>query len=89
MVTIYNTPLSTTSENALFGRPGGDQKVLIDLEVTLFLCLLASERGPFLVPSTVDGAREGAAGDKFRVSGTKEMVEGAGANKESGGRFGH
>lgn len=23
MVTIYNTPLSTTSENALFGRPGG------------------------------------------------------------------
>lgn len=24
MVTIYNTPLSTTSENALFGRPGGD-----------------------------------------------------------------
>ena len=70
-------------------RGGGDQKVLIDLEVTLFLCLLASERGPFLVPSTVDGAREGAAGDEFRVSGTKEMVEGAGANKESGGRFGH
>lgn len=24
MVTIYNTPLSTTSEKALFGRPGGD-----------------------------------------------------------------
>ena len=23
MVTIYNTPLSTTSEKALFGRPGG------------------------------------------------------------------
>ena len=41
--------------------------------------------GPFLVPSAVEGAREGAAGDKFRVSGTKEMVEGAGANKESGG----
>ena len=54
-----------------------------------FLCLLTSERGPFLVPSAVEGAREGAAGDKFRVSGTKEMVEGAGANKESGGRFGH
>ena len=64
-------------------------KVLIDLEVTLFLCLLTSERGPFLVPSAVEGAREGAAGDKFRVSGTKEMVEGAGANKESGGRFAH
>ena len=44
------------------------------------------ERGPFLVPSAVEGAREGSAGDKFRVSGTKEMVEGAGANKESGGR---
>ena len=38
-----------------------------------------------MVPSAVEGAREGAAGDKFRVSGTKEMVEGAaGANKESG-----
>ena len=23
MVTVYNTPLSTTSEKALFGRPGG------------------------------------------------------------------
>ena len=53
------------------------------------LCLLTSERGPFLVPSAVEGAREGAAGDKFRVSGTKEMVEWAGANKESGGRFAH
>ena len=29
---------------------------------------------------------EEAAGDKFRVNGTKEMVEGAGANKESGVR---
>ena len=45
--------------------------------------------GPFLVPSAVEGAREGAAGDKFRVSGTKEMVEWAGANKESGGCFAH
>ena len=45
--------------------------------------LRAFERGPFLVPSAVEGAREGAAGDKFRVSGTKEMVEGAGANKVS------
>ena len=62
---------------------------MIDLEVTLFLCLLTSERGLFLVPSAVEGAREGAAGDEFRVSGTKEMVEGAGANKESGGRFAH
>ena len=26
---------------------------------------------------------EGFAGDKFRVNGTKEMVEGAGANKVS------
>ena len=42
--------------------------------------LRAFERGPFLVPSAVEGAREGAAGDKFRVSGTKEMEEGAGAN---------
>ena len=24
MVTIYNTPLSATSEKALFGRPGGE-----------------------------------------------------------------
>ena len=56
---------------------------MTDLEVTLFLCLLTSERGLFLVPSAVEGAREGAAGDKFRVSGTKEMVEGAGANKVS------
>ena len=44
-------------------------------------------RGPSPVPSAVEGAGEGSAGDKFRVSGTKEMVEGAGANKESGGRF--
>ena len=43
---------------------GGDQKVLIDLEVTLFLCLLTSERGPFLVPSAVEGAREGAGANK-------------------------
>ena len=27
------------------------------------------------------GRGKGSAGDKFRVSGTKEMVEGAGANK--------
>ena len=39
---------------------------MIDLEV--FLRLLTSERGSFLVPSAVEGAREGAAG----------------ANKESG-----
>ena len=45
--------------------------------------------GPFLVPSAVEGAGEGAAGGKFRVSGTKEMVEGAGANKESGGCSAH
>ncbi len=57
---------------------------MIDLEVILFLYLLTSERWAFLVPSAVEGAREGAAGDKFRVSGTKEMVEEAGANKESG-----
>ena len=38
-------------------------------------------------PGHVEG--EGSAGDKFRVSGTKEMEEGAGANKESGGRFAH
>ncbi len=27
MVTIYNTPLSTTSEKALFGRPGGENYI--------------------------------------------------------------
>ena len=68
---------------------GGDQKVLIDLEFTFFLCLLTSERRPFLVPSAVEGAGEGASGDKSRVSGTKEMLEGAGANKESGDCFAH
>ena len=44
-------------------------------------------RWPSPVPSAVEGAGEGSAGDKFRVSGTKGMVEVAGANKESGGRF--
>lgn len=29
MVTIYNTPLSTTSEKALFGRPGGGNPVYV------------------------------------------------------------
>ena len=38
----------------------------------------------FLVPSAFEGAGEGPAGDKFRVNGTQEMAEGAGANKESG-----
>ena len=38
-------------------------------------------RGPSPVPNG-----KGAAGDKFRVSGTREMEEGAGANKESGVR---
>ena len=34
MVTIYNTPLSTTSEKALFGRPGrGASKV--DTNITM------------------------------------------------------
>ena len=37
------------------------------------LSLITSSRRPFLVPSAVEGAREGAAG----------------ANKESGGRFAH
>ena len=45
----------------------------MDLEVILFLYLLTSERWAFLVPSAVEGAREGAAG----------------ANKESGGCFAH
>ena len=40
---------------------------------------VASERPVY--PQT--GQREGSARDKFRVSGTKEMVEGAGANKVS------
>ena len=46
---------------------------MIDLEVTLFLYLLTSERGLFLVPSAVEGARKGAAG----------------ANKEVGDFFAH
>lgn len=50
-----------------FSRGGRPKRVGL-----LFLCLLTSERGPFLVPSAVEGAREGA-----------------GANKESGGRFAH
>ena len=37
----------------------------------------------FPVPSSFEGVGEGSARDKFRVSGTKEMVEGAGANKVS------
>ena len=40
---------------------------------------VASERP--VHPRTGQG--EGSARDKFRVSGTKEMVEGAGANKVS------
>ena len=45
----------------------------LSFETNLILFLLTSERGPFLVPSAVEGARGGAAG----------------ANKESGGRFAH
>ena len=57
-----------------YERCGKLQKVLIDLEVTLFLFKSAHIRaGPFLVPSAVEGVREGASG----------------ANKESGGRFAH
>ena len=41
---------------------------------------LASERRG--QPRHVEG--EGSAGDKFRVSGTQETVEGAGANEVSG-----
>ena len=40
-------------------------------------------RSLFPVPSAFEGVGEGSAGDKFRVSGTKETVEGAGANKVS------
>ena len=47
---------------------------------------LPYRRRPFLVPSAFEGAGEGSAGDKFCVSGTQEMAEGAGANKESGVR---
>ena len=47
---------------------------------------LPYRRSLFLVPSAFEGAGEGSAGDKFRVSGTQEMAEGAGANKESGVR---
>ena len=35
-------------------------------------------------PPPDTGRGEGSAGDKFRVSGTQETVEGAGANEVSG-----
>ena len=34
-----------------------------------------------------EGAGEGSAGDKFRVSGTQEMVEESGANKAGPGKW--
>ena len=42
---------------------------------------VASERRG---PPPGHGEGEGSAGDKFRVSGTQETVEGAGANEVSG-----
>ena len=45
---------------------------------------LPYHRRAFPVPSAIEGVGKGSAGDKFRVSGTQETVEGAGANKESG-----
>ena len=59
---------------------GKDKEALSGTEV-----FKLPEKGePFLVPSAFEGAGEGSAGDKFRVSGTQEMAEGAGANKDSG-----
>ena len=45
---------------------------------------LPYHRRAFPVPSSFEGVGKGSAGDKFRVSGTQEMVEETGANKESG-----
>ena len=69
---------------------------------SLFLVRRASENASHLVVRSTEKrvavaserpvhprVGEGSTRDKFRVSGTKEMVEGAGANKESGGRFAH
>ena len=66
---------------------------------SLFLVRRASENASHLVVRSTEKrvavaserpvhprVGEGFAGDKFRVNGTKEMVEGAGANKESGVR---
>ena len=63
---------------------------------SLFLVRRASENASHLVVRSTEKrvavaserpvhprVGEGFAGDKFRVSGTKEMVEGAGANKVS------
>ena len=44
----------------------------------------ASLVGPSNVPEGGHGEGEGSAVDKFRVSGTQETVEGAGANEVSG-----
>ena len=52
----------------------------LNLASALKRVAVASERP--VRPRTGQG--EGSARDKFRVSGTKEMVEGAGANKVSG-----
>ena len=64
---------------------------------SLFLVRRASENASHLVVRSTEKrvavaserpvqprVGEGSARDKFRVSGTQEMVEGAGANKESG-----
>ena len=37
----------------------------------------------FCAPSAFEGVGKGSAGDEFRVSWRKELVEGVGANKES------
>ena len=60
-------------EGPVFESQYPDKRDQSLLTLVSFLCLLTSERGPFLVPSAVEGAVEGAAG----------------ANKERGGRFAH
>lgn len=44
MVTIYNTPLSTTSEKALFGRPGRGAQKSVVAHKSLFYNKLATYR---------------------------------------------
>ena len=93
---LFFTP--NASENA--SRTIGGcfaHRVSLPYRRSLFLVRRASENASHLVVRSTEKrvavaserpvqprVGEGSARDKFRVSGTQEMVEGAGANKESG-----
>ena len=53
-----------------------------------YICIIYFQKGGCRdcggVSTPGHGQGEGSAGDKFRVSGTQETVEGAGANEVSG-----